>query len=155
MAIKFQEKSGNIEVNTKTIVTLDYTELNDKPIINDVELVGSLSLDDLGIQEKGEYAAAADIPTKTSQLTNDSNYINKHQDISYLATKAEVNNKADKTHSHNELHTHSNKNVLDTITQNDIDKWNTPSGGGDVDLSNYYTKAEIDAMLINGDEVSY
>jgi hypothetical protein len=121
MAIKFQEKSGSVEVATKTIVTLDYTELNDKPIINEVELVGSLSLDDLGIQPKGEYVQAKD------------------------------------------LHTHNNKSILDTITQDDINKWNAAEGGGgsDVDLTDYakkedyYTKAEIDAMLVNGDEVSY
>lgn len=27
--------------------------------------------------------------------------------------------------------------------------------GGGADLSNYYTKAEIDALLVSGDEVAY
>lgn len=29
------------------------------------------------------------------------------------------------------------------------------AGGANVDLRNYYTKSEIDALLIDGDEVSY
>lgn len=29
------------------------------------------------------------------------------------------------------------------------------SGGGSVDLSNYYTKTEIDALFVDGDEVAY
>lgn len=28
-------------------------------------------------------------------------------------------------------------------------------GGGGADLSNYYTKAEIEALLVSGDEVAY
>ena len=46
--------------------TEDYSALKNKPQINGVELVGNKSLDDLGI----------DIPTKTSELDNDSGYVN-------------------------------------------------------------------------------
>ena len=49
--------------------TTDYDELTDKPQINSVTLSGNKSAADLGI------AAAADIPTKTSDLTNDSGFI--------------------------------------------------------------------------------
>lgn len=78
-------------------------------------------------------ADKTDIPTKTSQLTNDSGFLTKipseyvteseldskgylteHQDISHLATKSE-------------LHTHSNKTILDSITQDNVDKWNAGS----------------------------
>ena len=45
-------------------------------------------------------------------------------DLSGYATKDDLKTKADKT----ELHTHNNKSILDSITQKDIDKWN--SGGG-------------------------
>ena len=45
--------------------TTDYTELTNKPQINGVTLTGNKSLDDLGI----------DIPTATSELTNDSGFI--------------------------------------------------------------------------------
>ena len=37
-----------------------------------------------------DYASKSEIPTKTSQLTNDSEFLTEHQDISGLATKAEV-----------------------------------------------------------------
>lgn len=50
-------------------VTTDYNELANKPAINAVALTGNKSLSELGI------AAAGDIPTKTSDLTNDAGYI--------------------------------------------------------------------------------
>lgn len=42
------------------------------------------------------FATIESIPTKTSQLTNDSNYLTEHQDISGLATKEELNGKVNK-----------------------------------------------------------
>lgn len=42
------------------------------------------------------YAKANAIPTKTSQLQNDSGYLTEHQDISELATKGELKGKVDK-----------------------------------------------------------
>ena len=54
------------------------------------------------------------IPTKTSQLQNDSGYLTEHQDLSDYATKSE-------------LHNHDNKNILDTITQEKIDDWDNKS----------------------------
>ena len=119
------EPQGNIPR-----IESDFNNLYNKPSIEGIELVGDLRLTDLNAQPKGEYAQISDIPTKTSQLTNDSNFINEHQDISNLATKNEINNKADRLHTHNELHIHNNRSVLDNITQKDIDKWNTQSGGG-------------------------
>ena len=79
--------------------TTNYLLLENKPKINNVELSGNKTLDDLGIQAKGNYltsvpsvyktkaendalyqakgnyATTSDIPTKTSQLTNDSGFI--------------------------------------------------------------------------------
>lgn len=52
--------------------TSNYTELNNKPKINNVELTGNRTLEDLGIN----------IPTKTSDLNNDSGFLTEHQDIS-------------------------------------------------------------------------
>lgn len=49
--------------------TSDYSDLTNKPSINNVTLTGNKSLADLGI------AAASAVPTKTSDLTNDSGYI--------------------------------------------------------------------------------
>ena len=49
-----------------------------------------------GKQDKGNYALKSEIPTKTSQLTNNSGFVTQHQDISHLATKTELANKQDK-----------------------------------------------------------
>lgn len=42
------------------------------------------------------YAKSSDVPTKVSQLENDSNYLTEHQNISELATKTELESKVDK-----------------------------------------------------------
>lgn len=65
-----QDGTLNAEKSTQS-----YTELTNKPKINNVELDGEKSLDDLGIQSKGDYATKEELPTKTSQLENDSNFI--------------------------------------------------------------------------------
>lgn len=57
--------------------TSDYTELTNKPSINNIELVGNKTLDSLGIQAKGDYASSSDIPTNVSDLNNDSNFITR------------------------------------------------------------------------------
>lgn len=57
--------------------TQNYTELTNKPKINNVELDGEKSLNDLGIQAQGNYATKEELPTKTSQLENDSNFISE------------------------------------------------------------------------------
>ena len=78
------------------------------------------------------------IPTKTSQLTNDSGYLTKHQDISH---------KADKT----ELHSHNNKSVIDEITSTKITEWNNKSdfSGSYNDLTNKPTIPSKTSQLIN------
>jgi hypothetical protein len=87
-------------------------------------------------QPIGDYALKGDIPevpTKVSELENDvgfiseipeeyiteeelnaKNYITEHQDISHLATK-------------DELHSHNNKEILDSISQENLDTWNNGS----------------------------
>ena len=63
------------------------------------------------------------IPTKVSQLTNDSEYLTTHQDLSDYAKKSDLEVKADK----GELHSHSNKSVLDDITTSKVTEWNNKS----------------------------
>lgn len=55
--------------------TTDYSALTNKPQIGGVELTGNKSLSDLGIQPTGDYALTSAIPTKVSQLQNDSNFL--------------------------------------------------------------------------------
>ena len=74
--------SGNITISSGSGGTSDYNSLENIPSINNVTLVGNKTLNDLGIQAKGNYALSSDIPTKTSELTNDSGFLTQHQDIS-------------------------------------------------------------------------
>lgn len=110
--------------------TTDYSSLSNKPSINGVELKGNKTLENLGIQPKGDYVTKDElhshnnkeildgitsekitswdnksnfsgsyndlsekptIPTKTSELTNDSNYVKDagyvHTDNNYTTTE--------------------------------------------------------------------
>lgn len=60
----------------------DYNELENKPSINGIELSGDLTTADLGIK----------IPTKTSELENDSGYLTEHQSLAGYYTKDEIDN---------------------------------------------------------------
>lgn len=67
------------------------------------------------------YAKANAIPTKTSQLQNDSGYLTKHQDISELATKGELEGKVDKESGKGlseANYTETEKEKLSTIANN-------------------------------------
>lgn len=74
-------EDGTLSATGGSAGTTDYTQLENKPQINSVELTGNKTLNDLGIQAKGnyqpagDYATTADIPTKTSELTNDSGFL--------------------------------------------------------------------------------
>ena len=84
--------------------------------INKIRINGELyEIEDSNVPE---WAKSTKKPTyKTSEVENDSGYLTEHQDISHLAKRTE-------------LHNHDNKSILDNITQNDIDKWNSNNSGG-------------------------
>lgn len=65
-----QDGTLNAEKSTQS-----YAELTNKPKINNVELDGEKSLNDLGIQAQGNYATKEELPTKTSELNNDSGFL--------------------------------------------------------------------------------
>ena len=48
-------EDGTLSANAGTTGTTDYTQLENKPQINSVELTGNKTLNDLGIQPKGNY----------------------------------------------------------------------------------------------------
>ena len=85
----------------------DYSDLTNKPKINNVELSGNKSLNDLGINNfSGDYndlSNKPDIPTKTSDLTNDSGFI----DSSY-----HDNTKQDTLVSGTNIKTINNESIL-------------------------------------------
>ena len=102
--------------------TVDYTELINKPKINNVELNGNKTLNDLGIQQTyigtteptddsvevwiNPSGDAVTVPTKTSDLTNDSGFITntvnnltnytKTTDLSSVATSGSYNDLSNK-----------------------------------------------------------
>ena len=78
--------------------TNNYEELTNKPLINNVGLIGNKSLDDLGIQPKGNYATINDIPTTLAELSTDSTH--------RVVTDTQIttwNNKSDFSGSYNDL----------------------------------------------------
>ena len=106
---------------------------------SNIDLSGYATKDDL--LKKADTSA---IPTKVSQLENDSKYLTSIP--SEYITETELNNKGYLTQhqdisnlaKRSELHSHSNKSVLDSITQTNITNWNNKStfSGNYDDLSN-------------------
>lgn len=139
--IELEAQTQTREVGEAT----SYEELNNLPQINDVTLIGNVSLNELGIQSKGNYltsetdpifsasasagitsqditawnakADSSAIPTKTSDLTNDGDGISE----SKFATESFVNThggKIDKIKVNGTEQTITNKSVDITIPTN-------------------------------------
>lgn len=75
--------SGNIVIQGGSGGTSNYTELSNKPKINNVELNGNKTLEQLGIN-------IPVVPTKVSAFTNDAGYLTQHQSLSEYAKKSEL-----------------------------------------------------------------
>lgn len=80
--------------------------------------------------EEGIEAIDKAIPTKTSQLVNDSNFITEQLDLSIYAEK-------------DELHEHNNKEVLDQINLVRMQAWDNAANKNDINLDDYALKSEI------------
>ena len=118
------EKADKTYVDTElakksnTSHTHSYNNLTDKPTIPSTSNLATKTELKNGLGTKADKSS---IPTKTSQLTNDSGYITsvpseyvtenelnakgyltEHQDISNLATKTELNSKANTNHTHSQ-----------------------------------------------------
>ena len=98
------------------------------------------------------YALKTEIPNKVSQLENDSNYLSSIPEE--YVTETELNAKGYLT-QHQDLSAYALKTEIPTVPSLDgyatiqyVDNAiaNVPSGGN-VDLSNYYTKAETNALI--------
>lgn len=72
--------------------TTDYSDLDNKPSINDVTLEGNKTLAQLGVAAADDLTSLQEqvdgitVPTKTSELENDSNFV----DTTELATKQDI-----------------------------------------------------------------
>lgn len=84
--------------DTINLGSSDYEDLTNKPSIEGVELVGDVSLDDLGV------AYAEDIPTDVSELTNDAGYITS-EDIPPIPEKTSDLTNDSGFITHNEIFT--------------------------------------------------
>lgn len=81
-------------------------------------------------QDLTAYAKKTDIPTKVSAFTNDAGYLTKHQDLSAYAKKSEIPS----------IEGLATEKYVDTAIAN-------AALGGDVDLSDYYTKEEVNNLI--------
>ncbi len=68
-------EDGSQTIKSANTVSLNYLISENKPSINNVVLSGNKTSHDLGL------ASISDIPTKVSELNNDSGYLTTHQDI--------------------------------------------------------------------------
>ena len=133
--------------------TTDYTELTNKPQINGVTLTGNKSLDDLGIDiptatseltNDSGFITSSDVPTATSQLTNDSGFITS-SDVSAAGLSGDYNDL-------------TNKPTIPTLTSqltNDSGFITTASVPTSVSqLANdmgYLTSSDVSEVAISGD----
>lgn len=84
--------SGNIEIGGGGGGTSDYTNLTNKPKINNVELNGNKTSSDLGLQPAGNYALESEIPDVSNFVTNTVDNLVNYYKKSETFTKQEVNN---------------------------------------------------------------
>lgn len=121
--------------------TTNYEALINKPRINNVELTGNKSLADLGIN----------IPTKTSDLTNDSNFVNQTALNQLLENK--VDKESGKGLSANDF-TNALKDKLDGIESNaEVNKINSISVNGvSQTISNKAVNLDVASNLITEEQ---
>ena len=180
-----EELNSKVNVSDLSSVATsgNYQDLINKPTIPTVDVTKEYV--DTQLLTK---ANITDIPTKVSELTNDSGYLTvipeeyvtdteleskgyltEHQDISNLATKAEVQTKADVNHIHSQylttipteyiteteladaLSTKANTSDIPSLEGYATETYVTNKiaeaslSGGEVDLSGYATKDELNA----------
>lgn len=100
--------------------TDNYEELVNRPFINEVEVLGKLSLTDLGVQPVGDYATAFDL-RQTDEKVNLTDAKVEATNIHVSEVEATFNN-------------YYTKEEVDTNLAN-------------IDLTEYYTKGEIDSIV--------
>ena len=141
--------------------TSNYNDLENKPKINNVELTGNKTAQELGISGNiqadwttsdpvdGSYIKnKPTIPTKTSDLTNDSGYLTEETDPVYSSSAASTittedittwNNKSDFSGDYNDL---TNKPTIPTATSDLTNDSNFVSDASYVHTDNNYTTLE-------------
>lgn len=72
--VRIDTTTGFLYTAPGSASTTDYNDLSNKPQVNSVELSGNKTLDELGIQAKGDYALGSDVEklgNEVNQLAND------------------------------------------------------------------------------------
>lgn len=119
-------------------------------------------LDTITIEKINEWNDKSDFSGSYNDLTDKPRIPTVDVNKSYV--DEQLGNKSDKNHTHTELHTHNNKDILDTITQDKINEWNNHFSGDYNDLinkptipsldgyatENYVKNAIVDAQLSGG-----
>lgn len=129
--ISITDKNGTTTANISNGDASNYSVLNNKPLINNVTLSGNKTSSDLGLQPAGNYALSSEIPTKTSELTNDSGYITGYTETDPTVpshvkniTQANItswNNKSEFSGNYNDL---SNKPTIPSeVTESTVGGW--------------------------------
>ena len=144
-----QTAIGNIDIPTVPTNVSAFT--NDAQYTNKTYVDNAVASVDVSAQLT-EYAKKTELPTKVSQLQNDSGYLTEHQSLAGYATETYVNNKVAEI----DVTTYATKQEL-TAVENKI-----PSLTGyateayvdgkiaeipGTDLSNYYNKTETDSAI--------
>ena len=148
------EGNSNVKVTITSLETSSYNDLTNKPSINNVELSGNKTLENLGIQPAGEYLVSADIANKADKATTLAGY-----GIEDAYTKSEVDSKLSTVYkykgsvaTYEELPSANNEvgDVYNVETDGMNYAWDGTTWdklGVTVDLSNYYTKPEVNTEL--------
>ena len=147
-----------------------YTDLTNKPTLNGVQINGTMTSQDLGLQPRGDYANAVhthtksqitDFPTGLSQFTNDTGFQNSEQ------VQSAINSAIGSiTHFHfqkvDSLPPTGEDNVIYLVPNTDPESQNLYDeflyvdsafekiGETDIDLSNYWSKTDLVAIT-NGE----
>lgn len=114
--------------------TSDYGALLNKPKINNIELKGNKTLEELGIQPKGNYLTFIPEEYVTDEELDNKGYLTEHQNLDHLATKEDLNTKAEVNHSHSEYVTDEELASKGYLTEHQ-------------DISNLATKKELNDGL--------
>lgn len=131
--------------NNKGSFSGDYNDLTNKPTIPTA--VSQLTNDSGYLtkhQDLSKYAKTEQIPTKTSQLTNDSGFLTEHQSLTDYAKTTDIPTNISQLTNDSEYTTKA------YVTQAIAD-----AASGDIDLSTYATKEYVKTEISNIDLSEY